>query len=104
MTSQEEMASSMMIRTGVLILATPDPIPVVDEVIGVTLILGGVAWKLVDRLPSKQTGGITQPDIYVPPVTSATRMGGQVKKQIRSTSRKSHSRRKKYAYGKRKRY
>lgn len=56
------------------------------------------------NLPSVSSGGITIPDTFNPPVTSATRMRGQVKKQMRSTSHKHSPRRKKYAYGKRKRY
>jgi len=36
------MIGSAMIRTGVAILMVPDPIPVIDEVVGAGLIYGGV--------------------------------------------------------------
>ena len=103
--TQEEMASSMLIRTGFLILATPDPIPIVDEVLGVTLIIGGLAWKLANRIPSRSSGGITMPAVYspIPTATGTLSRGGKPQKQISSTSH-FYSRRKKYDYGKRKRY
>ena len=39
-----------MTSTGLAILAVPDPIPVVDEVIGFTLVFGGLMFQLYERI------------------------------------------------------
>ena len=39
-----------MTSTGLAILAVPDPIPIVDEVIGFTLVFGGLAFQLFERI------------------------------------------------------
>ncbi len=99
----EAFASSAMIRTGAVILATPDPIPVIDEVIGVTLIVGGIAWKIASALPY---GSVTSYPSQSHPVTSTTghlTERNTAKKQIRSTSH-SYSRRRRYYYGKKRKY
>ncbi len=102
-TSQRKLGSAM-VRWGLAGLLVPDPIPFVDEILfGSVVLVGGILYG-VTYLPSG--GGITVPDTYSPPKTSTTRTlsrGGNVKKQISSTSH-FYSRRKKYDYGKRKRY
>lgn len=43
------MLGQAMIRTGIAILAVPDPIPFVDEMVGVALIGGGATILYVER-------------------------------------------------------
>ena len=103
-------AANRSIALGIAILTVPDPIPVVDEVIGTGLILGGLSYHLVSNLPY---GGVSSYPSQSA-ITSTTghsvrksRKGGGAtatsgKKQMRSTSQ-SYSRRK-YYYGKKRKY
>ena len=39
-----------MTSTGLAILAVPDPLPVVDEIVGFTLVFGGLMFQLYEKL------------------------------------------------------
>jgi hypothetical protein len=100
--SAGDTAANMAIRTGVTILAVPDPLPVVDEVIGVTLIAGGLIYHLASNLPY---GGVSSyPSQSVVTSTTGHSVRTPAKKQMRSTSRSSYSRRRNYYYGKKRKY
>ena len=96
----ESTVSTSLIRAGGYILLAPDPTPI-NEVIGVTMIAGGIAWKIASALPY---GSVTSYPSVSQPVTSTTGHlpRGQVKKQMRSTSHSSSRRR--YYYGKKRKY
>ncbi len=93
-------AANRSIALGIAILTVPDPIPVVDEVIGTGLILGGLSYHLVSNLPY---GGVSSyPSQSAVTSTTGHSVRTPAKKQIRSTSQ-SYSRRK-YYYGKKRKY
>ncbi len=96
----EATASTSLIRAGGYILLAPDPSPI-NEVIGVTMIAGGLAWKIASALPY---GSVTSYPSVSHPITSTTGHSprGKSQKQIRSTSH-SYSRRR-YYYGKKRKY
>jgi len=94
-------AANRAIALGITILAVPDPIPVVDEVIGTALIAGGLTYHLVTNLPY---GGVSSyPSQSVVTSTTGHSVRTPAKKQIRSTSQ-SYSRRRRYYYGKKRKY
>ncbi len=104
-----DMAASSAIRTGLAILAVPDPIPVVDELIAAGLITAGGLWHgynfVVDNVILPY-GSVTSYPSQSHPVTSTTghlTERNTAKKQIRSTSH-SYSRRRRYYYGKKRKY
>ncbi len=113
--SAERTAATSLVRTGGAILLAPDPTPI-NEVVGVTMIIGGAAWHLAQHLSTPSSGGITYPDTASHPVlTSAsghTKPRGKnhvknnyVKKQMSSTSQSySNFRRKKYDYARKRKY
>lgn len=96
---------STMVRWGIAGLAVPDPLPLVDEILFAGVITVGGGMYLHSYLPTISSGGITQPDVSspIPTATGTLSQRGQVKKQIRSTSHY-YSRRRKYDYGKKRRY
>ncbi len=93
-----------MIGFGAGGLMVPDPIPLVDEIIFSAIIVAGGALYIHGSLPY---GSVSSYPSQSHPITSTT---GQIserntaKKQIRSTSRFSHSRRRNYYYGKKRKY
>ncbi len=93
-------AANRSIALGITILSVPDPIPVVDEVIGTALIAGGLGYHLVSNSPY---GGVSSyPSQSAVTSTTGHSVRTPAKKQIRSTSQ-SYSRRK-YYYGKKRKY
>ena len=93
-------AANRSIALGIAILSVPDPIPVVDEVIGTALIAGGLSYHLISNLPY---GGVSSyPSQSAVTSTTGHSVRTPAKKQIRSTSQ-SYSRRK-YYYGKKRKY
>lgn len=93
-------AANRAIALGITILSVPDPIPVVDEVIGTALIVGGLSYHLVTNLPY---GGVSSyPSQSVVTSTTGHSVRTLAKKQMRSTSQ-SYSRRR-YYYGKKRKY
>ncbi len=99
--SPGDTAANMAITTGRAILAVPDPLPVVDEVIGVALIGGGLIYHLASNLPY---GGVSSyPSQSVVTSTTGHSVRTPAKKQMRSISRLSYSRRR-YYYGKKRKY
>ncbi len=93
-------AANRSIALGITILSVPDPIPVVDEVIGTALIVGGLSYHLVSNLPY---GGVSSyPSQSAVTSTTGHSVRTPAKKQIRSTSQ-SYSRRR-YYYGKKRKY
>ncbi len=91
-----------MIGFGAGGLMVPDPIPLVDEIIFSAIIVAGGVLYIHGSLPY---GSVSSYPSQSHPITSTTghSLRGQVKKQIRSTSRFSHSRRR-YYYGKKRKY
>lgn len=102
-----DIAATRAIHIGLGMLAVPDPIPVVDELIAVGLITAGGVWHgynfVVDNL-IQPYGQVTSYPSSSHPRTSTTGLKErtQAKKQMSSTSR-SHSRRR-YYYGKKRKY
>ncbi len=94
-------AANRSIALGITILSVPDPIPVVDEVIGTALIAGGLSYHLISNLPY---GGVSSyPSQSAVTSTTGHSERTSAKKQIRSTSH-SYSTRRRYYYGKKRKY
>lgn len=104
-----DIAATRAIQTGLGILAVPDPIPVVDELIAVGLITAGGVWhgyNFVVENVIQPYGQVTSYPSSSHPITSTTGLNSErtpAKKQMRSTSRSSYSRRR-YYYGKKRKY
>ncbi len=91
-----------MIGWGTGGLLVPDPIPLVDEILFSAVIAAGAGLYIHGSLPY---GSVSSYPSQSHPITSTTGQSsrGQVKKQIRSTSH-SYSRRRRYYYGKKRKY
>ena len=98
--SQRKLGSAM-VRWGAAGLAVPDPLPIVDEVLFSAVVAVGAGLYVHASLPY---GSVTS----YPSQSAITSATGQTvrtpaKKQMRSTSRSSYSRRR-YNYGKKRNY
>ena len=100
--SQKRLGSAM-VRWGTAGLAVPDPIPFVDEILFGAVIVVGAGLYVHASLPY---GSVTSYPVQSLPVTSTTGQSQERKsqKQMSSTSRSYSYRRRKYYYGKKRRY
>ena len=93
-----------LIRFGAGGLMVPDPIPLVDEILFSAVIAAGAGLYIHGSL---LYGSVSSYPSQSHPITSTTGQTSErtpAKKQIRSTSRFSHSRRRRYYYGKKRKY
>jgi len=96
-----------LIRFGAVGLAVPDPIPFVDEILFGAMIATGAGLVAYSEWGPMPYGAPTSLPMQSHPVTSTsghTKPRGNGKKQMSSTSHSYYSRRKKYEYGKKRRY
>ena len=74
-----ETIGQVMVRAGVAILTVPDPLPVVDEVVGVVLVVGGTATLAYARYgmePEIPTVAITPGGLQTVPIKDITKSPG----------------------------